>query len=376
MALAPPRHACLGAQRRQPRGWLFVFAGCVCAALALAACSADTTKTSGSDAGIVPVEGNPTESTAPGDVPGEAPTAELTVEADLVLGSGEFTLADTASGLAELAGYRATLVMSFVGTRAGAAEEWSATYTMLTTKEPATRQLTIEKSGDLPDVSDVMMAEVAGVAYEQLGDGACNATLIEEGLSLGEQMEPASLLIGVYGAEEASSETVAGIAAQHYTFDDAALGQQGVTTSTGEMWVASDRPLVVKYLLTTQGGTTYFGDELEGTVSWDYQLTDVDASVPFVVPDGCPAGLVDAPLLPDATDVSSVPGVLSFQTSSSVADASAFYTEQILALGWSLQDPPTVSDSVTLLPYQRGGQMLTVIITSGTTTTVTIVLEP
>ena len=247
---------------------------------------------------------------------------------------------------------------------------------MLTTKEPAARQLTLEKTGDLSDLDAVFMAEANGAVYERRGENACNANVIEEGNSLSERLELAGFLNGVIGADEAGSETVNGVAANHYTFDERAFGQLGVAKSTGEMWVAAEGGYVVKYLLTTTGKADYFGEGIEGTLIWDYELTDVNQPVAFTLPADCPAGMVNAPLLPDATDVLNMPSILTYDTASSLADAAAFYREQIPNLGWTLIGEPGITETNALIEFTRGNQTMTVIVTTDAgVTTVTILLE-
>jgi len=88
------------------------------------------------------------------------------------------------------------------------------------------------------------------------------------------------------------------------------------------------------------------------------------------------AGLVDAPLLPDASNVLKAAGLLSYDTSSSPPEAAAFYQEQIPILGWTLIGEPTISGTTVVLTYTQGDQKMTVIITAGAgVTTVNILLE-
>ena len=288
---------------------------------------------------------------------------------DMVFGSGSFNLTDTAGGLSDLSSYKATLVLSFDGTKAGQPQQWSRTYVMLATKEPATRQLTIEKSGDTSDPDAIFMAEVNGADYERHGEDSCSASAIEAGNSLSDRMEPASFLGGVIGADEAASETVNDISADHYTFDEHALAQQEVTQSTGEMWVASEGGYIVKYVLTTKGDARHFGEGIEGTLTWDYELTDVNQPVTFKLPADCPAGMVDAPLLPDASKVLNLPGALSFHTSTDLEDAVAFYQEQISGLGWTMQDEPVITATTALMNFAQENRTMTVIISVGDTDT-------
>lgn len=298
-----------------------------------------------------------------------------TFEEEVAFGSGPVNYPYTTAGLTELSSYKATLTLSFDGTNVGQPHQWSKTYVMFTTKEPAARQLTIEKTGDLPDLEQVLMAETEGATYERRGENSCSANVITEGYSLAEQMEPAGFLSAVIGAEEAGAETVNDVAANHYTFDERAFGQLDIAQSTGEMWVASDGGYIVKYLLTTKGNADYFGEGIEGTLTLNYELTDVNQPVAFALPDDCPAGMVNAPLLPDASNILNMPSILEYETSSNLTDATAFYQEQIPSLGWELLGEPAITDTSTILIYTQADQKMTIIITADAgVTTVNILL--
>ncbi|MCX6056901.1 MAG: hypothetical protein NTW69_01955 [Chloroflexi bacterium] len=287
---------------------------------------------------------------------------ELTIE--VVFGLGPFNFPDTKSGLTDLASYKATLVMSFNGTEAGQPQHWSKTYIMLNTKEPAAHQLTIEKTGNLSNLDTVFMAESNGASYERRGENDCIATVIEEGNALTEQLEPVGFLNGVIGADEAGNETVNAVAANHYTFDERAYGQLNIAQSTGELWVAFDGGYIVKYLLTTKGNADYFGEGIEGTLTWDYELTGINQPVTITLPNNCPGGLVNAPQLPDASNILNMPGILTYDTATSLADAAAFYQKEIPNLGWKLVNEPSLTDTSALLDYIQGDKTLTIIITS------------
>ena len=302
--------------------------------------------------------------------------AILSIPRELAFGPGAFMLADTKSGLADLSSYKATLTYSFDGTQAGQAENWSKTYVMLTTKEPAARLLTIDTTGAIPDVETVFMAEQNGASYERRGENDCDASVIDQGISLAGWMEPAGFLTSVMGADEAGSETVNDIAANHYTFDQRALGALDIVQSTGEMWVASEGGYIVKYSVTTKGDAKYFGEGIEGTVTYDYELTEVNKPIIIELPGDCPAGMVNAPRLPDATNVVNMPSVLMYDTASSPADAAAFYQEQIPTLGWTLTEEPTIGDTTAILIFTQADQTLTVIVAvEDTGTSVQILLE-
>ena len=164
--------------------------------------------------------------------------------------------------------------------------------------------------------------------------------------------------------------------AKHYTFDQLALGEDGLTESTGELWIASQGGYIVKYLLTRKGKADFFGEGIEGTQTLDYELTDVNKEVTITLPEDCPPGLVDAPLLTDAANVTKSPGRLEYQTSSSIADAAAFYQQQIPGKGWTLNGDPAVTDKSAFLNYQQGNQnMIIFVSTKDSKTIVTIIVS-
>lgn len=300
----------------------------------------------------------------------------VSVESNVDFGPGAFDFPDAEAGLAGLSSYKATLTVAFDGTESGQSQRWSKTYVMLATKEPSAHQLAIQKTGANSDPAQAFMAEMDAVAYEQRGEDACSATMIiEERDSLTERLEPAGFLNGVIGAEEAGNETVNDVAANHYTFDESAFGQLDIAESTGEMWIASDGGYIVRYLLTTKGTADYFGEGIEGTLTWDYELTDINQAVTFELPDDCPAGIVNVPLLPDASNILNMPGILTYDTSTSVADIVAFYQQEIPNMGWELVGEPTITDTTALLDFMQGDQTMAILITTGDTgTTVHVVL--
>jgi len=328
--------------------------------LILSACAASTPAPS--TATNIPITTTPASGSA---------SAEVNVE----FGSGPFIFPDTQEGLADLTSYKATLTLTFDGTNAGQSEQWSKVYSMLAVKDPAARQLTLEKTGNISDPATVFMAESNGVTYEWRTENDCSAAVVEEGTSLGERLELAGFLSGVTGADEAGSETVNAVVANHYTFDERAFGQPDSAQSNGELWIANEGGYIVKYLLTTKGNADYFGEGIEGTLTWDYELTDVNQPVTITLPDSCPGGLVNVPTLIDASDVLRLPGLLTYHTATSLADAAAFYQQELPKLGWELDGEPALADTSALLDYVQGAQTLSVIITADETgTTVNITL--
>jgi hypothetical protein len=306
------------------------------------------------------------------------PTPSSTPEtftADLTFGSGPFTLTQTTTGLGALTGYSATLSVSFDGTRHGQPSTWTKTYTRQTNATPATVQLTVDSTGDLTDLDRGVQIEAAGVSYDKRGDAPCTATETVDGGPPAELFQPATALTSVIGADSAGPDTVDGTATTRYTFDEKALGLDGQATSVGALWVAATGGYVVKYNLTTTAKAEYFGAGVEGTVTFSYALTGANQPATIAVPADCPPGLVDVQPLQDASEVTTMPGLLSFTTATSAADAAAFYQNEIPQSGWTQTADPAISDTSTELDFAQGSTTLTVLISSeGGTTSVDILL--
>ena len=136
-----------------------------------------------------------------------------------------------------------------------------------------------------------------------------------------------------------------------------------------------EKKILVKYLLTSTGSADYFGEGIAGTLTQDYELSGVGEPVTIQLPAGCPGGKIDAPLLPGAANVVNTPGVLTYDTSSSVAEAAAFYQNQMAGLGWTLPNPADVTPTGASLYFQKGNQDLNVSITTNNgVTTVNLLL--
>jgi hypothetical protein len=292
-------------------------------------------------------------------------TPELTSEADteITFGPGPFNLGDPSAGLAALPAYTATLTVTFDGTRDGQAEQWSRTHILTVSGDPPGRMLSIAASGSPEDaeLDGTTMIEMNGAFYERAAAGPCTANAaLEGGDPTLADLAPA--LPSVIGADEAGTETVNGVEANHYTFDQRALGMEGLAEASGDVWVAADGGYILRYALTEQGDANYFGEGTEGTVTWDYTL-DPSAPAAIAIPDDCPAGLIDAPVMDDAQNTQQLPSVTMFETPSDAAAVLAFYSEQLVALGWTLQGEPVVTEVMTLATFLQGDQQLSLIIT-------------
>ena len=303
---------------------------------------------------------NPSAATAASSAAPQATDAKVTLHIDF--GPGPFNLPDPTVGLSSLPSYTATLKLAFDGTDNGQPDKWSRTYVMRASKTPAARLLTIQTTGPVSNTDPVLLAEMDGVDYQQQGQDLCSAAFSTPGNSLSDQLEPARYLSFLFGADAAASETVNAVPANAYTFDERAMAQEGLTKSTGKVWVASTGGYVVRYTLTSQGVSDYFGAGVAGTLTEDYELTGIGKPANLQLPDGCPGGTVSIPSLPDAANVVSDPGSLSYDTATSLADAAAFYQKQAASLGWTPISDPDITPANDFFEYTQGDQTMDITI--------------
>jgi hypothetical protein len=338
--------------------------------------SAKSTPSIASDTSAVTLPGTDSLPATESDVPPPGSDPQ-TFDADLTFGSGSFNLGATTAGLADLADYTATLTVSFDGTDGGQPSKWTNVYVMTVSKDVNARQLTIASS-DPADPNRVFRAEVNGVAYDKRGDQPCAGAVIDpsesaSGSPLADSLEPASLLSTAIGADPVGTEDANGVPANHYTFDENALGQAGVATSSGDVWVATTGGYLVKYTSTTTAKADFLGEGVEGTLAYDYELTGIGEPIVLPLPDDCPPGLITAPTLPDATDVANDPGSSSFDTASTPADVASFYQAQLPQLGWTPNDDVDVDETSAHLSFVQGFMTLSVDATTDAgVTTVTL----
>ena len=325
----------------------------------VAGCSGSTTSksTSADTSGGASATTSVTNATTATAATGSASTTGSSEQ----IGSGDFILADPRVGLDSLTSYRGTLTVSFDGTAAGKPVKWSSTSVLARISDPASALLTIERTGDLEAVDPDLVAEAAGSTFQRDAGGGCASTDLDPDVSLLDPLEPAAQLAGVVGGESIGGKDIDGTPASGYRFDQRAVGQDGIATTTGEVWTAVDGGYVMAYTMSATAGAELFGDGVEGTMSWEYALSDVNASVTVDIPPECGAALLNAPLLADATNVVRFDTGIRFDTSSSPADVVAFYQQQSTAVGWVAEGEPSSDAQRGTVEFTAGDALITVI---------------
>ncbi len=176
---------------------------------------------------------------------------------------------------------------------------------------------------------------------------------------------PTSLLLPVSDANQVGSETVNGVAAQHYHFDQTGLlsTEQG---ASGEVWIAQQGGYVVKYTLSIPGPTTPTGKGTETTETVNYELEEVNSFTQISLPAGCVPVLVDFPAMADAQDIYRGSGYMDYTSPSNLVQVIDYYNQALPPLGWTAAESPFDSDQTEsqALEYTQGDQDLTILLDS------------
>ena len=298
-----------------------------------------------------------------GEVEAEAtePPAEASPEAGEEAGGEELDLSSVTSGLEALDSYASHLE---VATLEGGTATPTGTLVMDTeyVREPRAERV-VMRSGGSEDAVEII--QVGGQQYFVLGEGQCMSSQAEEGDTLGaEGMQPDDLVGELQGAKRVlPDETVNGVLCRHYTFDQNALTGTGAFSSAqGEVWVSVEGEFVVKYVLQAQGSDSSTGQETEFTML--YELREVNSGLTIEPPAGCEANQSDFPTMADATNVTSMSGILMYESASPLADVVAFYQEQMPAQGWAAAGDATITADTAMLSYTKDGGTASIIISS------------
>lgn len=290
--------------------------------------------------------------TQPEGPPGESPAS--------------LDLRDPAESLTSLDSYQAQVVLRFTGMQDGHPLSWEQTWSIARGSDPPGTLITLSRLDENGTLVDAWLeGEIGGVGYSRAGpEFPCSAWALTEGESAGLEtgdFTPLDYLPPVSAAmRDGAPETLEGVSAVHYTFDENAVDAVGVAEAVGDLWVSADGGFPLKYVLQADGGAAYFGEGIEGTMTWEFELSLPNQVAAIPLPDDCPLGLVDLPMLTNASEVVSQPGFTGYLTSSGPEDVAAFYEEALSAEGWEAIGESIVSDAGARLQFSNADRLLTI----------------
>ncbi len=303
----------------------------------------------------------PAEATQPPPPAAEATPTEDTFQAEKVT-----------EGLATLKSYRATFTMAFEGSEEGKPVQWTFEMKTEAMKDPAASRITYMGSGteDVNKLSGFEIVQVGDMQYMKFGEGAGNCISYSTGEQPSEVRElfkPDDILGGLSNARRTGpDQTINGIRARHYTFDEKSLvGLTGLVRAQGEAWVAVDGNYVVKYTLTAEGRDVLFGKpNTEGKLTWTYEVTDINQAIKIEPPADCQGPAEDIPVMADATEKSTFGSMIMYKTTSTFREVVDFYQQEMPGKGWKASsEEPLIMEQMAMLTYEKEGRKASITIT-------------
>jgi hypothetical protein len=274
----------------------------------------------------------------------------------VLVGAGDFVLADPVAGLEALSTYAASVQIGFDGTANGSPSNWTASVGVRAASDGSVKVRTVELH-DAPE--DLLLdpatwrATVGASAYRLDEDGACVSESHEASAALLD--DPASLLTPIIGATPNGSAVVNGIEANSFTFDRHALGILADVQVDGRLSVAIEGGYIAQYKLAITGGPDYFGDGVNGTLTTTYDVTDVGAPVEPELPADCATELIELSLPTDATSVTNEPGFLAYYTQEGMNRAVEFVRVVALLAHWTQIGEAAIDTTFGALEFEAEG---------------------
>lgn len=269
-----------------------------------------------------------------------SPTVEPT------LGSSIATMSD----VQPFAAYRATFVLHFQGTYS-----WTYQLESRTDGHTMAYDLHIEgveppqNPGDVRVVIDGDSAKMRGPAT----DDACvqfpsDFDLERSFLSPDELLPPQQVEDALRVAGE---DIIAGRGSTHLTLRQPAIA--GWQNAEVDVWKDDATGTVLRYDLRLTGPDPLF-DAGQGTLVGQFVVVEVGPQVIEPIA-GCEVAL---PLPPNATQLVSMPGLISFESASTTEQIVAFYQNALPEEGWAPTSEPQPGVDAVLLSYRRDEQTL------------------
>ncbi len=300
-----------------------------------------------------------TPTPAPQATPTPVPQATPTEEA--------LQLEKISAGLEKLSSYKIQWTISFDGKDgAGNPVKWEAQWLEDYTANPPARRLTLKSTEKEANLMMVQMGESLYIVAE----GSCLMGTAPETRVL-ERFTPE---FGIRGGTFVGYDTVAGVKAKHYTFDEKAFTWGGFGKVKGEVWVAPEG-YVLKETAEAYGKDFFF-EKGEGTIRWTWELTEINKPFTIEVPAEC-AQLQprDVPILPDASELMVAQGFIAYKSATPFQNAVNFYKEQMIANGWKAAEGSMEMGNMAVLNYSKEGRTASVSIQAeekGVTVMITI----
>lgn len=317
-------------------------------------------------------------SAQPTQAPAAAPAQTAEEEASL-------TLENRQSGLEQLKSYRVRWGGAWKTTESGktteATWEWLQEYTA--DPEAMHWRMNSSNSTETEKASALEMWRIGAMTYmvnaEAGADAECISYSSDDQDPIDQNMFDPGSMGRIEDAKYVGTETINGVRAKHYKYDEKATTFVAASKVSGELWVAVDGGYVVKDTMAWEGGSGGLlgaTTEGQGQGTWTWEITDINAIPTITPPAGCESAAGDLPILPDASEKAQFGDMITYKTATSLADAAKFYQEEMVKAGWTVAGEAQISQEFGTLTFGKDGQTAQVMLSpDNDKTTVMITIE-
>jgi hypothetical protein len=305
----------------------------------------------------------------------EIEPAETIEEAEETETEEEISVSSVTSGLEGLDSYRSHLSMVFQSAEGDEEGQWTIEMDIEYVRDPFAQRIVVQ-GGGISGVGEggLESIQIGDQQYAVFGDQCISSSASEDDAIDMEIFELDDVMGGLEHARRVQpDETINGILCRHYTFDETAIFWTPLTHAEGEAWIAVDGDYVVKYTMEADGKDP--SSQQQGHVEWEYEVRDVNAPITIEPPAGCAVTESEFPIMPDAANVSTFGGMVSYESSSSLDDVLAFYQEQMPAEGWSDAGDSFISSDTAMLSFTKDDRSATVTLTDADGTVSVIIMS-
>jgi len=307
--------------------------------------------------------------TSGGQTSSRAATSAPTQEAEEPAadsGEEDLNLSSLTGGLAALNSYKSKFTMTFSG-KDDQGQPVSGTWTMEEdlTREPLAQRTamssTSQLEGEAGQFGSFEVITVGDMSYwiTKEADGAESCTSMSSGEATNPQegVFTPDIMGEINDAKYLGTDTVNGVRARHYAWEENSLPVWGFSGVKGDVWMAADGEYVVKYVAEASGKGMLFGSsQEEGTVHFEYGLTDVNGAFTIEPPAECEVPATDIPIMADAEDKMTFGTTVSYSSPSALADVVAFYQEEMPKNGWQASGEPMSAEGFASLEFTKDGR--------------------
>ena len=260
------------------------------------------------------------------------------------------------------------------------------------TSDPPGSTLTISVEGMEEEEAEISfsMVQTEGTAYTIIPGLGCVSGPAGDSNMINPFEEafivPDDMFDGLGDVDSLGTTTFEGIEVEEYTFDatDITPGAgEEIISGGGHFYVSTEYDVVVAFDLDGEGTFGMFEEGDTGSFHLGYRVTGINEPVDLAIPEECASGAggaggagSDLPILADATNVTSLPGLTTYTSKTSIDEIVDFYRTELTNAGWNETSDTVVAPGSALLNFAIGDDTLLVaILEYGDEVTVTLTTD-